>query len=241
MTQRTQRTRGDTTYILSLDLGQAADYSAIAGVERRSFLEDDRVDYHVPMLKRWQLKTPYTEIVADVQAMLQRPPLRDANPLLAVDQTGVGAAVVDMFKQADLPAILRPIHITAGHDAHSVDGIWMVPKKDLVSAMQVVMQQQRLGIESGLKLADVLMRELQEFSVKVTAAGNEGYESWRTQSHDDIVLALAMAVWLGEQIRPFVAPTPIDSRPMTLAEREDRRRREGYPRGMFGYGRYRMQ
>jgi hypothetical protein len=43
-----------------------------------------------------------------------------------------------------------------------------------------------------------LSREAQNFTVKVTPAGNETFESWRESEHDDLVLALALACWAAE-------------------------------------------
>jgi hypothetical protein len=45
-----------------------------------------------------------------------------------------------------------------------------------------------------------LARELQTFKIKMTAAGNETLESWRERDHDDLVLAVALAAWAGENL-----------------------------------------
>ena len=47
--------------------------------------------------------------------------------------------------------------------------------------------------------AEILVAELKAFSVKITQAGNETFESWRERDHDDMVLAVAMALWLAER------------------------------------------
>ena len=36
------------------------------------------------------------------------------------------------------------------------------------------------------------------FQVKITAAANATFGAWREGSHDDLVLAVAMACWYGE-------------------------------------------
>ena len=72
-----------------------------------------------------------------------------------------------------------------------------MPKKDLVAGIQVILQGRRLRIAKALPLAELLTRELLNFKVKVTGAGNEAFETWRAGDHDDFVLALAVAVWLG--------------------------------------------
>ena len=41
----------------------------------------------------------------------------------------------------------------------------------------------------------MLIKEMQEMRVKVTAAGNEQYGSWREGEHDDLVLAVGLGAW----------------------------------------------
>jgi hypothetical protein len=72
-----------------------------------------------------------------------------------------------------------------------------VAKRDLVGAVQVPLRDRRLKIAEGLPLAAVLAEELSAFRVKVTVAGNETFEAWRERDHDDLVLAVALALWAG--------------------------------------------
>src|SRR5918993_6113345 len=50
-------------YLMGLDLGQASDYSAF------SVIEEHGDEYRVRHLERWPLRTPYTQIAADVARM----------------------------------------------------------------------------------------------------------------------------------------------------------------------------
>ena len=113
-----------------------------------------------------------------VSSLFAAPPL--AGGVLAVDHTGVGRPVVDMLRKSGVKGTLRPVTITAGHAA-SQDGRggWLVPKKDLVGTMQVLLQQRRLQVAPELAEADTLVRELLGFEVKVTAAANETFGAWR--------------------------------------------------------------
>jgi hypothetical protein len=166
--------------------------------------------YAVRHLRRWPLGTPYTQIVADVSRLVQTPPLK--NQLLVVDQTGVGRAVVEMFQPADYCARLRPVLITAGH-AVTWEGSWHVPKKELVSVLQVLLQSRRLKI-APLPEREILARELLAFRVKVTVSANETFEAWRERDHDDLVLAVALAAWLAEQEGgPHILGLPVPDPP----------------------------
>src|SRR5215470_1982068 len=52
----------------------------------------------------------------------------------------------------------------------------------------------RLKIQKQLPEADTLVRELQDFRVEFTPAGHLTFNA-RSGKHDDLVLALAIAVW----------------------------------------------
>jgi hypothetical protein len=190
-----------TDHIVGLDLGQSSDYTALAVLER-SFRHTDETlseviaDYAVRHLRRWQLKTPYDVIIAEVVKLVASPPLD--NPRLAVDQTGVGAAVVDLLRAAEPKAMLRPVLITAGHQTLPTGDEYHVPKKELVSTLQVLLQSRRLRV-APLPEGELLVKELLAFKVKITLSANETFEAWRERDHDDLVLAVALAAWLGEQ------------------------------------------
>jgi len=58
----------------------------------------------------------------------------------------------------------------------------------------------RLKFGKQLKLASVVQRELGTFVEKITPAGNQTFAAdWREGQHDDLVLAVALALWLGEK------------------------------------------
>jgi hypothetical protein len=208
-------------YVLGLDLGQAADYTALAVAERTYHPDPGgkgppQAHYGVRHLKRWPLGTPYTTIVPDVAGLVGREPLKGC--LLGVDQTGVGIAVVDMVRQARVGAWLHPILITAGHEVANEAGVWHVPKKELVSMLQVLLQTRRLKV-AALPERQILLREFLAFRVKITTVGNETFEAWREQDHDDLVLAVALAAWLGERSKPFAGGAAFDSPRRGLEER----------------------
>jgi hypothetical protein len=52
-------------------------------------------------------------------------------------------------------------------------------------------------VNIGEGSASALAEELAAFRVKITLAGNETFEAWRERDHDDLVLAVAMALYLG--------------------------------------------
>src|SRR6266487_771535 len=188
-----------------LDLGQAADYSALAIAEVTSAdpeAPEPERRYDLRDLRRYPLGTSYLEIAASVCALLDREPLRSGEVALALDETGVGAPVRDMLERARPRARLVPITITGGYEPIRDGQGWHVPKRDLVSTAQVLLQGRRLRVAPSLPEAATLVRELETFRVKLSDAGHDSYAAWRETDHDDLVLAVSLACWVGENDGP---------------------------------------
>lgn len=175
------------SFVVGVDLGQAADYTAIAILE-----ETNKSSYDVRFIERLR-KTPYPSIVRRLDHLVRRLP---NHPAMAVDATGVGRPVIDMIRGAHLPAAVYAVTLSGG-DAVIQDGTEIhVPKRDVATAVAVLLQTSRLRIASGLKESETLFRELLNFRVKISPSGHDSYEAWRDGEHDDLVLAVGLAVWL---------------------------------------------
>jgi hypothetical protein len=108
-------------------------------------------------LERFELGTRYPIVVEHVAELLRSGPLIGKRVALLVDKTGIGAPIVDTFIQAGMRPIAVSIH---GGSAVSRDRDgYRVPKRDLVSATQVLLQNERLKIAQDLDLAETLRRE----------------------------------------------------------------------------------
>ena len=185
-------------FYVGLDLGQSSDYTALSVLDRVD--QSTASSYHVRHLERVR-NVPYPEIVRNVTDIMRSPALAGQADLV-VDQTGVGAPVVDLFRQAGLNPIGVLIH--GGDKVSRESGTIRVPKRDLVGSLQVLFQGSRLKISSKLPLASTLQNELLNFKVKIDPiTAHDSYSAWREQEHDDLVLSVAMAAWWAEQ-----EPTP---------------------------------
>lgn len=188
-------------YFAGLDLGQASDWTALTIAERwqvRSEEHTVRV-YKVGHLERCR-HVPYPQIVGRVKALLAAPALK-GHTTLVVDATGVGVPVCDMLRQAGIGAPMVPVTITGGTETTRRGVEYSTPKRDLVSALRVLLDARRLLIARELPEAETLTRELERFRVKVSLSGHDSYEAWREGDHDDLVLSCALAVWYAEQQR----------------------------------------
>jgi len=185
-------------FFVGLDLGQVSDYTALTILER---LPDKKGSiYHIRRLERTR-GASYPDIVQKVLAIMRSPSMA-GNASLIVDQTGVGAPVVDLLKKAGLKPIAVSIH---GGDNTSHDGdSWRTPKRDLVGVLQVLLQTGRLKVAQKLKLGPTLQTEMLNFRQKIDpTTAHDSYSSWRESDHDDLVLSAALACWWGER-----APKP---------------------------------
>jgi hypothetical protein len=191
-------------HFAGLDLGQASDPTALSIVEQNEGPDPDQPDntirhYAVRYLKRWHLGTGFPAILDDVADVFGQERLTGCT--LCLDGTGVGRNIVDLFRRAKLPSKVVPITITVGGKATPDAGGYTVPKKDLVGAVQLLLQSRRLQIAPQLPEAVTLVKELENFRAKVPPAGTETLESWREGQHDDLVFAVAMACWYAERPR----------------------------------------
>ena len=138
----------DEAFIMGVDLGQCMDPTAIIVLrytrtpldtwavnnEARTTKQDVQERFDVVHAERMPLGTRYPDVVAHVQEVLARPPLRDRCHLV-IDESGVGRAVGDMFDAAGLKPVR--VSITAGTDATRAEHSrrWNVAKSFLTSGV----------------------------------------------------------------------------------------------------------
>jgi hypothetical protein len=212
--------------LIGVDLGQFSSFAA-ACVLRRTVLYDpdgrpERTSagatlcrFDTLALKRYPLRTAYTDIVAHVVGQAQRPELwveqPPRPPRICIDGTGTGAAVAEMFRTALMPhpAIeCWSVVITAGRAVNQAGPRSVnVAKLELAGEIRSVLESSRLKVPAELEFADALKRELGDFTVKITAAGNETFEAGAGQ-YDDLVMCVAIpifvATWLDTKQIPII-------------------------------------
>jgi hypothetical protein len=76
---------------------------------------------------------------------------------------------------------------------------YRIPKRDVISSTQVLLQTGRLKIARSLPHAALLAREPVNFRFKVGQERSEDVLDWREGPDDDLVLALAIAAWEAER------------------------------------------
>jgi len=201
------------TFFIGEDLGQASDYTAIAVIDA------DTTGYKVRHLQRFPLGTPYPQMVdrtAQIKDQL-------SGSILAVDGTGVGRPIIDLFWDRGLSPWSITIIGSGEAKNDAMDSVrkggmivtpsyrdqltWRVPKRDLVGALAIAFQTKMIKISSQLPDAKILTDELLNFKVKInTKTAHDSYEAWREGDHDDLVLAVAIALWVARRVGTLTAP-----------------------------------
>jgi len=191
-------------FTVGVDLGQAIDPTAVLVVESGRpdpTPQDARppIEHLVRHIERVPLGTSYIDVVEKISHVAETVAAAFGQSVMTVvDATGVGRPVVDMLRRR-LALPLRAVTFTAAADeVHPDPHAYRVPKRDLVQSLEVVLQGRRLHTAPGLLLAEDLRAELQAFQVNLSAHGHDSYEAGRGK-HDDLVMALCLAVWWGSR------------------------------------------
>jgi hypothetical protein len=110
--------------------------------------------------------------------------------------------VTELLKKEGLK--FKRVTMTAGDKAHYVDGYYRVPKRDLVSALEVTLQAGARKVAEDMELWPQLRQEMLSFRNKIKLnAAHDSYEYWREGEHEDLVLATALACWwIARRSRP---------------------------------------
>lgn len=184
----------ENKFFIGVDIGQRQDHSAIGVLERRiercygqdwirvSRVEDSvNVRYWLRHVERIPLGTPYEKVIRRVSHVADECAATSSCDVIA-DATGVGAAVVERL--SIVARNVFPVVITSGNLSHKEGNLWMVPRKDLVGALSVMLERKFLKIALDLPLKAEFERELLELR-------NGGGGSGR----DDMAMAVALACW----------------------------------------------
>jgi hypothetical protein len=102
------------------------------------------------------------------------------------------------------------VAITAGTDSTKTGTRrWSVAKSLLISGVDAALHAGELRFADELREREALREELKDFRRHVTAAGRATYQA-HTGKHDDLVLAVAIALWwCGERRRHRMHQGPV--------------------------------
>ncbi len=194
------------TYFIGVDLAQRSDFTAVV-VNEVTTSEGGERRHSIRHLERFR-RVDYPSVVERLRTVAEA---LAGERALVLDSTGLGNVVLDYVRQARLPCRVLPVTITSGAEVRSEGGSYWTPKRDLVAALALGLETGRVKIAAGLRLAETLRRELENFRVTLSASGHDSYAAGGS-GHDDLTVAAALAVWAAEREGsrgPFLfAPVP---------------------------------
>ena len=164
-----------------------------------SSLPSERYDCRTGLLERLPLRTPYPSIAARIIDIVRRLPRHQTSVI--VDRTGAHAAYDMLIEKG-----LSPVGMTiSGADSVNWAGRYVtVPKMRLLTGLLSICYRGELEIGKGLHDYIELRRQLQNIGTMATDSGSG--ETWRARrGHDDLVIAVSMAVWYLENPVPDMA------------------------------------
>lgn len=183
---------------LGLDLARVRDWTALA------LLEPFRDRLALTKLHRWRPeRDDCADALLDVIALAER---LDARPRLALDAQGIGREVAraSVLGATGRACDVLPVLPTASlrPDRQRTDGLIYVAKRRLVESLFGAIASERLVLARGLEEADQLRAELRGLAKVETRGGltwTYSHADQRAESHDDLVMAVALALWAAEQ------------------------------------------
>lgn len=192
------------TYV-GLDLGQARDRSALVVLEywfrytgRRDPVTWEPVrelDCRVRKVKQFDLGLSYVEVAREVVRVFEHH-IFTYGATLVVDATGVGAAVVDLLRQAlrSSRVMLCPVVLTGGSRVVLAGSTYSVPKWEVFEAVRHLLESGGLRLAARAPGMEGLRQELERLERRPRASGVDEVSGKRT-GNDDLAMALALAAW----------------------------------------------
>ncbi len=215
----------DTEYVVVQDLAKKFDYTTteihrITPELLVSPSRTSRVYYFEDVVFRDKRQMKYSQLPVYTKELMQSMEL-EGQCALVIDGTGVGEAVYDLYDDAGLDPLKiifgsgNSPTIQADRNSFSVtskfgkvSGI-VVPKADLVGALQVYVQQGRLRQVEGLPFAEESRRQFQNFVGRINEKDKYvKYGNLDDEIHDDMVVTAAMACWYTQHTRKLLSVRP---------------------------------
>ena len=188
-------------FILCLSLGSGGVSSGLAVVEaklaaRKSRKEEDTpshdeaATFEVIHLDRFGAERRYPAIIGLVAEIVATRQLGQRYTLL-MDITATGRPPLKLFEDCGLYP--RAMQIVAGTETAYANGVQSLPRRDMVSVVQMLLQSNRLLVADALELAPDLVADLQAFDPQPPPAGQAPHRN------EDLVRAVALACWWGDR------------------------------------------
>lgn len=182
---------------IGLDVGQKNDPAAVAVLHTTGPRpESHRPHWEALCVRNLPLGTPYRKLATHLVAVARDFTAAGYAVVATVDATGIGAAVLEYARAEDPRLHIVGVTIGAGRALeHAGPDDYVVGKHRLTEVLQVALEQRGLTVVDADESRH-LGAQLRAFTRKPTASGYERHEA--DHGHDDLVLALELAIWTGD-------------------------------------------
>ncbi len=198
-------------FIIAASLGVGIQPTAIAVIEQE-VLRSDRWGLETGALRlrhleRLPVETTYPKTVDRISTLLNTSEIKDGEKCegaeTVLDITGSGRAILELFARADI----RPVRVRIVGGGQREEQVkpsldWHVPKLELIGALRVAYEAERLKMAKDLDLVETLMNELREFKMRPPRIDPSDPETWRDTEFDDLVFAVALVAWRANRYIP---------------------------------------
>lgn len=203
-------TKGRQRFCVGIDVGTQIDNTAVSiiheviqpldtwGPDQRQLLSPPK--RAVVAAYRLRLGLDYSKIADHLVGLRENPALLgDAS--WALDLTGVGRPLASLLRDRGF-ADFCGVVITSGDQAREVGfDEWRCAKSYLIGSLAAAMSNGALLAAEGLPDGIELRRQLEDYQIEITASGHMTANA-AAGSHDDMVIATALAWFACEHIGP---------------------------------------
>ena len=182
-------------FIAGLSRGLANDYEALAVVETFGQYEINK-RYSLRHQERFKGISSGKLAKQIVELMNGKPFNKDIKIVLEVSSSG--QILVDTFAKAKLHCVA--VTVTEDDTATSKESTYKVSKKQLIANLQFLFVAERLRMIKDLPVSKIITKELLTYRLNNSSPDHENQRVSKEPNHDDLVFALALACWYGQEV-----------------------------------------
>lgn len=203
-------TKGRQRYVVGIDLGTQQDHTAVSiihevirpldmwGPDQRQLLSAP--ERAIVAAYRLRLGLDYSKIADHIVGLRENPALL-GDPSVGIDLTGLGRPVASLLRERGFSDFVGVV-ITSGDNAREVGfDEWRCAKSYLIGSLAAAMSNGALLAAEGLPDGVELRRQLEDYQIEITASGHMTANA-ASGSHDDMVIATALAWFAAEHVGP---------------------------------------
>lgn len=190
------------TFILSMDPAKLRDWCSICALDMHLVSDRRRFEYDLIAMARKQglpYDHPDKPSIASwaLEVYKNQRFWKNEPPIFVLDSTGVGVAVNDILKAKGIRP--KAIMITSGNAIKREGNTIHISKPRMIGKFIGAFDAGKVHINPSMPIWPKVERELLSFRAELTAQGNARFEAEEGEN-DDMLMALAQAVWYGEEI-----------------------------------------